>query len=138
MIELEKIIEELEKLSLEDLELLKGKIKKCIDAKSDKKKMVIYKCDCFDSSDYHFNKYKHYAKVLTGIDCTETNGYAFQGEFISVRKENLIQDGSYIIENCNYHLYLYKLESDEKNLCLEGSTNKIISFIKKAKEITGY
>ena len=83
-----KIIGELKGLSIEELGKLQEHIVKEKDTRGCKK--TIYTHDCFGSSDYHFRKYKHFAKKITSIDGNKTNGYAFSGEFLDVRKENLV------------------------------------------------
>lgn len=83
------------------------------------------------------NKYKYYSKRITAIDDSKTNGFAFLGEFLNVRKENLIPDGSYILEVCNnMSLKLYKINKESKELVLVGYSNMFVSFIKEARELT--
>lgn len=107
--------------------------------KNTTKEKVIYKHDCCDCSNYHKNKYKHWIKKIDIIDDTKTNGYAFQGEFLNINNENLVEIDSYVIEVCGHELWLYKVKNDgdQNKEFLEGGTYKnMISFIKKCKEIT--
>ncbi|MEA5056456.1 hypothetical protein SDC9_114108 [bioreactor metagenome] len=131
---IEDYIEQIKNLSLEELHLFQEHILKEKDSRNPQK--YIYTHDCCGYSNYHMNKYKHYSKRITAIDDSKTNGYAFQGEFLNVRKENLIPDGSYILEVCNMSLKLYKINKESKELVLEGYSNMFVSFIKEAKELT--
>lgn len=125
----------LKDLTIEELEMLQKSILNEKESRVIKK--TIYTHDCYDSSDYHRSKYKHFAKKLTGIDDSKTNGYAFSGDFLSVEDENLVTEGSYIVEVCIGILKLYRASNDEKELLLEGKSGAYVSFIREAKEITG-
>ena len=125
----------LKELTIEELEILKTNVLKERESRITKK--VIYTHDCFGSSNYHMNKYKHFSKKLTGIDESKTNGYAFSGDFLSVECENLVTEGSYIVEVCMGIIKLYKASDNEKELLLKGNSGAYVSFIRKAKEITG-
>lgn len=65
--QLEGISKELKDLSYENLSKLKDEIVVLLEAKAEKRK-YIYKHDCYGCSNYHFNKYKYYAKKITQID----------------------------------------------------------------------
>ena len=136
MSNLEEVLKMLGDFELKELIKIKSAVDKSINLKSDKKR-VIYKHKCFGSSDYHFNKYKHYSKVLTLIDNTKTNGYAFVGEFLPIQKESLVREGSYVVEVCDADIYLYKIKADSDELLLQGKYSEMVTFIKRAKEITG-
>lgn len=131
----QEIIAEVKLMPIEDIKELKNKISFLIDFK-DKTKKSIYKHDCFGSSTYHFRKYKHYAKVLDSIDDTKANGFAFVGGFLNCDKEDIVRDGSFIIEVCHEDYRLYKIENDVKELILEGRRKELVSFIKSVKELT--
>lgn len=131
---IEEYMEKIKSLNLEELQTLQEQIIKEKDSRAPKK--FIYSHDCCGYSNYHISKYKHYSKRITGVDDSKTNGYAFLGEFLNVRKENLVPDGSFILEVCNMSLKLYKINKECKELVLEGYTNMFVSFIKEAKELT--
>lgn len=134
---IEEIFAEVKLMPVEDIKKLKNRISFLIDFTfKDTTKKSIYKHDCFGSSTYHFRKYKHYAKVLDSIDATKANGFAFVGDFLSYDKEDVVKDGSYIIEVCHESHRIYKVENDVKELILEGSRKELVSFIKRAKELT--
>lgn len=130
-----EIVKNLKDLTLAELEKLQESIVKERGLKE--KKQSIYTHDCYGSSDYHFGKYKHYSKKITAIDSTKTNGYAFSGEFLQLRNENLVPEGSYVIEACSCKLRIYRVDNDLKELILEGSSSSYVSFIREAKELTG-
>ena len=124
----------LKEMSIEELNnLIKGAKEEL--AKRNNKK-VIYTCDAKEKSEYALKKYKNWAKVLKSIDTTKTNGYAFVGDFLNVRTENLVNAGAYILElvdDNNYYLYR-ALENNEKELVLEGKKTELITFINKSAE----
>ncbi len=130
---IDKINLNLKDLTTEELEILKAEILKERDSRGTNK--TIYRHDCYDSSNYHIGKYKHFAKRLTGIDDSKTNGYAFSGDFLSIEGENLVTEGSYIVEVCSWKIKLYRASNDEKELLLEGTSSAYVSFIREAKEI---
>ncbi|MCT4543512.1 MAG: hypothetical protein N4A63_08220 [Vallitalea sp.] len=132
-----KIMAQLLLLDLEDLKEVRNALNNIIRKKSEKTKKVIYTHNCYNSSNYHFRKYKHWSKKITSVDDTKTNGYAFTGDFLKVDKENLVEVGSYIVECCDQSLYLYLLKNeDEVEELATGNYNEFISFIRSVKEIT--
>ena len=136
MTNMNDVINILDGLNMEELESLKQKVSECIDSKRETKRLI-YTHDCYGSSNYHFRKYKHFAKLLTAIDDTKTNGFAFIGKFLRVDKENLVRCGSYVVEVCDCSISLYKVEEDGINLILEGNSRRYVSFIQEAKRLTG-
>ena len=127
---------ELNKYSSEELIKLKEEITNEL-LKRNPQKKVLYKFDCSNSSDYHHNKYRHWGRIIKTIDETKTNGYAFIGEKIELRKESLVPINSFIVECCGDDLKLYKVKgNDDKEIILEGRYNKFVSFIQEAKELT--
>ena len=129
---------ELKDLCIEELQTLKDNITIEIIRREDKiLANCIYTHDCYGSSQYHFGKCKHYAKVLDKIDNTKTDGYAFVGDFLKCDKENLIKKGKFVIEVCSVTLKIYRVVGDkEKELIIQGRQNEICSFIKEAKKLT--
>lgn len=121
-------------LTLEELKEAKDLIEKKIAEKSSITRKVIYTHDCCGGSNYHFNKYKHWCKLIENIDLNKTNGFAFKGEFLNCRSENLVEEGSFIVEICGCELHFYIVTGDnEKTLLVEGSSNKYTSFIRECK-----
>jgi hypothetical protein len=131
---IEDYIEQIKSFTLEELQTLQNQLIKEKDSRVTPK--YVYTHDCCGYSNYHFNKYKHYSKRITGVDDSKANGFAFLGEFLNVRKENLVPEGSFILEVCNMSLKLYKINKECKELVLEGYINMFVSFIKEAKELT--
>lgn len=82
-----------------------------------------------DSTNYHRGKYKHWAKLVTGVDTTKTNGYAFEGEFLNINAEHKIPVGSIIAEVCGAKIKIYELKPNGKALILEGYTSSMSSII---------
>lgn len=100
---------------------------------------VIYTHNCKHKADYHKNKYKHWAKVLTGIDDSKNNGYAFIGNFISVNKENLIPENSIVIEVCSNKYTAYRAIGDyQKEEIMSCNKNNLVSFIKELKSLEDF
>lgn len=125
----------LKELSIEELNDLLKDVKEEIASRNNKK--IIYCCDVKGNSEYSLKKYKSWAKLITNIDTTKTNGYAFVGNFLNVRTENLVNAGDYVVElvqDQNY--FLYKATGDNnKELLLEGKRNNLITFIRECKKI---
>ena len=125
----------LKELSEKELNNLLKEIKEELETRNNKK--VIYNCDAKGKSEYALRKYKNWAKVLAGIDNTQTNGFAFIGSFLNIRTENLVAKNSYVVEledDNQYHLYKV-VDNNNKELLLEGSKSKLISFIQECKKI---
>lgn len=135
MPKLNKIVTNLNELTNEELQKLKQEVLERINLKRGTKH-VIYTHACYGSSNYHFRKYKHFSKLITSIDDTKSNGYAFNGEFLLADKENLIKDGSFVVEVCDCSLSLYKVEADGIKLVLQGNSRRYVSFIQEAKRLT--
>ena len=125
----------LKELTLEELNILQNQIVKEKDLRTNN--YCIYTHRCCERSTLHLNKYKHYAKRITAIDPSKKNGYAFIGDFLSVDKQNLVPEGSYVIEVCSNNLTLYRVHEDKDELLLTGNDREYVTFIKKAKEVTG-
>ena len=98
-------------------------------------KKVVWTHDCHDASNYHKSKYKHWVKLLTGVDDTKMGGYAFLGDFLKTFDQNFVPKGSYILEVCGGTATLYKAVDDfEKEKIAQGST-KDIKFIREVKRV---
>jgi len=101
------------------------------------KKMVVYEHNCMDSARYHLRKYKHWAKLITGVDTTKTNGFAFQGEWLQVTSQNLVPNGSLVVEFCGYdgkEFKLYRVSENGKEEIATAERGKLIEFIRIAAE----
>ena len=118
-------------LNQEELKETKKLIEKQLAEKSENEK-VIYTHNCYDASNNHFRKYKHWCKLIEDIDSNKTNGFAFIGDFLFTDKENLVNKNSFVVEVCANDLSLYKITGDnEKELMLEGKSGKYVTFIKE-------
>lgn len=124
----------LNEMKTEELNDLLNKIKEELNART--KKKVIYRCEDCNVSNYSKKKRNCWAKVLTKIDDTKTNGYAFAGNFLNLRAENAINEGDYVVEHNAGGFILYKATGDnKKELVAEGYKNELITFIRKCKKI---
>lgn len=99
--------------------------------------LVVYTHDCKDCSNYHLGKYKHWAKLVTAIDVTKTNGYAFIGDFLSVIKEHKIPAGSIVVEVCGDDIEAYKVGQDGKTQISKARTNAMSALIENLAQIIG-
>lgn len=126
-----KLEELISLLTLEELKEAKKLIEKQLLEKSENEK-VIYTHNCYNASNNHFRKYKHWCKLIEDIDSNKTNGFAFIGDFLFTDKENLVNKNSFVVEVCANDLSLYKITGDnEKELILEGKSSKYVTFIKE-------
>lgn len=127
---------DLSNYTLEELTELKELVTKTIEAKAPKTEKVIYINDCKSESNYHHRKYKHWSKAVKHVNTDKANGFAFEGAFIDVIKESLVEKNGYVIEFCGGSLTLYKATGDkEKEKILHGSYSNMITFIKEVAEI---
>lgn len=90
---------------------------------------VLYTHDCQTSAKYHLNKYKHWAKQVHSVDVTKTDGYAFQGDFLSVTREHKLPVGSIVVEVCDATITAYRLDADGKERLANRSTRSMSSLI---------
>jgi hypothetical protein len=93
------------------------------------KELVLYTHGCKNSARHHLSKYKHWAKVVTSVDTTKTNGYAFQGEFLGVTREHKLPVGSIIVEVCDTDIFAYRLTLEGKKEITKGKTKSMSAFI---------
>jgi hypothetical protein len=92
----------------------------------------VYTHDCKGSANYHLNKYKHWAKRVTAIDKSKTNGYAFIGDFLKVQNEHMVPKNSIVVEVCDTTLTAYRITGDhEKEKITSASTKSLSSLIGK-------
>ncbi|HQL66790.1 MAG TPA: hypothetical protein PK151_04505 [Caldisericia bacterium] len=125
----EKTIEELQNIILE--------IQKEIASRTFFKK-VIYEHPCKGSARHHLNKYKHWAKKLTSLDMSKTNGYAFGGDFLKIDSQNLLEINSLVIEfaGCSGSSFrLEKIINDGKSETLAtGNHSNFIDFLREVEK----
>lgn len=127
---------DLKTLTTEELKELNNQINKELNSRNkviiDK---IIYKTDNYDDSNYHVRSGHCWAKIITDIDINKTNGYAFIGDFIKVKEENLVLVDSIIIEHDNGGFICYKATKDGKIELAKGNRRNIISFILKVNDL---
>lgn len=126
-----KMLENLKNMSIEELENLKTKINEEIGTRKPKTEYVVYSHDCMNSANYHKGKYKHWAKLVTAIDATKANGYAYQGEFLNINVEHKVPAGSLVVEVCNTTIEAYRITENGKELVDEARTNAMSALIDK-------
>ena len=120
----------LKEMSLEELTALAAEVKKEIAARGPQSpELVLYTHSCKGAAKHHLGKYKHWAKRLTGVDATKTNGYAFLGDFLYVGNEHKIPTGSIVVEVCGADLSVYEVTGDGKMLLDSGSTKSASGII---------
>ena len=100
-----------------------------------KDNLVYYAHDCRESSNYHKRKYKHWTKKVAAVDTSKTNGYALQGDFLSVEQEHKLPVGTVVVEHCSTDgtiAYRMTPEGPEKITSTGGKPN--VAFIEKLAE----
>lgn len=127
----ERMLENLKNMSVEELESLKMKINEEMEARKPKKEYAVYSHDCMNTANYHKNKYKHWAKLVTSIDTTKANGYAFGGEFLNTNVEHKVPVGSLVVEVCYNTIKAYRIEANDKVLIDSTKTNAMSALIDK-------
>ncbi len=100
-----------------------------------KTELVLYTHDCKGSARYHLGKYKHWSKLVTSVDTSKTNGYAFSGEFLSVTAEHKIPVGSVVVEVCGSTIEAYIMKDGGKEYQFRASTSSMSDFIEKVAEL---
>lgn len=127
---------DLKTLTTEELKELNNQINKELNLRNkviiDK---IIYKTENYDDSNYHIRSSHCWAKIITDIDINKTNGYAFIGDFIKVKEENLVLVDSIIIEHDNGGFICYKATKNGKIELAKGNRRNIISFILKVNDL---
>ncbi len=102
------------------------------------KKMVVYEHDCMSAARYHKGKYKHWAKLLTNVDETKSNGYAFMGEWLSKDVQVQVPEGAIVVEyrGCEGKQYhLYRMGKNGKEEITASSREELVGFIRVAAEV---
>jgi hypothetical protein len=115
---------DLKDMNLEELKALENEIQKEIASRQEKPELVLYAHRCKDSSRHHLYKYKHWAKLVTAVDASKTNGYAFAGDFLSVGAEHMIPVGSIVVEVCDTTITAFKMTTTGKSkISCTGTTS---------------
>ena len=127
--------EELKEMSLEELQELQRNIAEEIRRRQQKENLVLYTHDCKGCAQYHLTKYKHWAKLVSTVDTSKTNGYAFQGEFLNVREEHKLPANSIVVEVCSDNITAYRLEENGKVKIAEGKTSRMSLVIEEVAKI---
>ena len=102
----------MEDMSIEELKSLESQIKSEIASRQKSTDLVLYTHRCKDSANHHLRKYKRWAKLVTAVDTSKTNGYAFAGDFLRVEAEHKIPVGSIVIEVCDTKITAYQITPD--------------------------
>jgi hypothetical protein len=124
---------DLKNMTDEELNNLKAQINEELLCRE--KKEVVYTHNCKTASTYHLQKYKHWAKLVTGVDTSKTNGYAFKGTFLAVTQEHKVPIGSIIVEVCEVVITAYRMELNGKKELFSGRTHTMSKFIEKVAEL---
>ena len=100
-----------------------------------KEQLVVYTHDCKNAARYHLGKYKHWSKLVTSVDTSKTNGYAFGGDFLTVTAEHKIPVGSVVVEVCGGTIEAYIMKPEGKEHQFKASTSSMSDFIEKVAEL---
>lgn len=123
-------------MNTEELLVAKAEIEKRIEEiNGKKKKLCLYTHRCKDSANHHMGKYKHWAKLVSGIDTSKTNGYAFIGEFLGVNYEHMVPEGSIVVEVCDCTIIAWKIGVDKDEKLGSAYTNSAAELINKLSQL---
>lgn len=118
-----------ENLTTDALNTIIAQAKAELAKRSCNNELILFTHKCKDSSNHHLNKYKHWAKLVSSVDTTKTNGYAFNGTFLNVNAEHKLPAGSIVVEVCDKNIACYKLDKTGKVKLYSGTTTSMSSFI---------
>ena len=140
--EIKKVAVDLKEMSTEALKEMLENLKAELETREEKteeKENITYCTDDYDlQSNRHFAKYNHWAKILKNIDDSKTNGYAFEGEFIPYKQENLVKKGSIVLEHDEKGFTAYRaVNENEKEILMNATRTNLVTFIKELKKIIG-
>ena len=93
--------------------------------------------DCKGQSRYHFMKYRHWAKIVSSVDTTKANGWAFQGEWLPTDREDVIRDGAIVVEFCTDSYRAYRVSAAGKELIARAYYKNLVDFVRKVAEAVG-
>lgn len=123
----------LKDFSSDELRELQAQIKEELGRRETEK--VLYTHECKNCAGYHLGKYKHWAKKLSGVDTSKTNGYAFAGEFLDVRSEHKVPAGSIVVEVCGMDFAAYRCTANGKEELARCKTNEMSNSIELLAEL---
>lgn len=126
--------EKLMEMELNELKEIKLEIEKLIAKKSESKELALYTHNCKGSASHHLSKYKHWAKLITSVDTTKTNGFAFQGEWLNVKLEHKLPVNSVVVEVCHKDITAYVITKNGKQKINEADTSSMSNFIEELNE----
>ena len=134
--EREDYMKKFEEMTMEELLDLQKSIKEEIaNRKGITTVYHVYKHHCYNESNRHLARYKHWAKLVKAVDTTKSNGYAFAGDFLSVNREARVPEGAVIVECCDTDLTCYKAGKDGFEKIADNSEIGTCAFIDKVAEL---
>lgn len=121
--------DDLNTMTTEQLKYLAAQIKSVLEHRFESKNLIVYTHDCKDGSGSHMRKYKHWAKLVTSVDLTKTNGYAFVGDFLRVEAEHKLVSGSIVVECCGFDVTAYRIVDGGKEKIANSKSNAMSGLI---------
>lgn len=121
--------EEIKALSTDDLNTLLGQIRLELKSRLPADDFVLYTHSCMGATSSHLSKHRHWAKLVSDVDISKSNGYAFSGVFLSTSSENKIPSGSIVVETCGTDISGYVVDSSGKQLITTAKTYAMSDFI---------
>ena len=122
---------DLTQLTTQELEELMAQVRQELASRraADTPTLISWSHDCSEAANYHLNKYKHWAKLVTSVDTTKSNGYAFNGEFLDVRRQHKVPVGGIIVWVCGTNLVASRITVDGPVTVAEGTYNRMADFV---------
>lgn len=124
----------LENMTLDELIKIRDRVLEEIVSRQTSE-LAVYTHACKNSAEYHKRKYKHWSKLLTAIDVTKTNGYAFKGDWLNISAEHKVPVGSVVVEVCGKDITAYEMTTEGKVKIDESKTNAMSRFIEKVAQL---
>lgn len=91
----------IKEMATEEIKSLIEELKTELKSREEEKpQLVVYRHGCYGASKYHWNKYKHWCKLVTDVDDTKADGYALIGDFLNSYGENMLPKGAVVVEVC--------------------------------------
>ena len=120
-------------LTNEEINLIISQLKAELRSREAAPQLVVYSHDCQNSANHHKNKYKHWCKLVSEIDLTKADGYAFIGQFLQFSSENMLVRDSIVVEVCGIDYTAYRVTGDheKEKICTarRGSIRSMITTI---------
>jgi len=133
-----EVVMNYKEMTVEELQSIISEIQKEIAGRTISSRKVIYEHPCKGSARHHLGKYKHWAKKLSSLDTTKTNGYAFGGDFLKIDSQNLLEVNTLVIEfaGCSGNSFrLEKIVDDGKSETLAtGNHANFIDFLREVEK----